>query len=282
VLQSNIQLYDLEEIGRMRVLKFLRLSNSFRVDDYHALCRTICQSSLNVYTVHEYLSAPHDNYGIILRHDVDYDVEKAIRISRIENEYGIRSTYYIRMNHSVTKDRILQLYTKGNEIGFHIDHWAKAEGNYRIAMERCERDLMWLRSIVPINTVSAHGSSISPFSNDVFIEYYIREKHPELQDAMHGIDFSTVGYYSDAGRSWNVNHNNITDKPALFPIGYSYIHSTTELTDIIGGMTNSSICISSHPELWASNMMLNLFNEFIYGRPRYILKLLIKSLSKRL
>jgi len=40
---------------------------------------------------------PDDKVIVILRHDVDFSINSAKIMSKIEYEYGIRSTYYIRM-----------------------------------------------------------------------------------------------------------------------------------------------------------------------------------------
>ena len=59
---------------------------------------------------------------IILRHDVDDRKLNSLQTARLENELGIRGTYYFRMvPESFDEDVIRQIYELGHEVGYHYE-----------------------------------------------------------------------------------------------------------------------------------------------------------------
>ena len=71
----------------------------------------------------------HDlSKAIILRHDIDYSLKRALPIARIESEMGIKSTYFILLRgdfYNVFSDdamRVIRsLADMGHAIGLHFD-----------------------------------------------------------------------------------------------------------------------------------------------------------------
>lgn len=65
---------------------------------------------------------------IILRHDIDYDVELALQGARIENELGIKSTYFFLLRSDFYNpfaksnfDKINEIKNLGHQISIHFD-----------------------------------------------------------------------------------------------------------------------------------------------------------------
>lgn len=66
--------------------------------------------------------------NIILRHDIDSCTDSDVKIiknmSKIQESFGVRGSYYLLLNHNYydkNKDLFLEMQEKGHEIGFHID-----------------------------------------------------------------------------------------------------------------------------------------------------------------
>ena len=66
--------------------------------------------------------------GFFIRHDVDFYLEPALEMSRIENDFNIQSTYFILMSSNTynplsshNKSIIKKINSKNTEIGLHFD-----------------------------------------------------------------------------------------------------------------------------------------------------------------
>lgn len=65
---------------------------------------------------------------VLLRHDIDFDVNQAEKISEIEKKHDIKSTYFFLLNsksynihNSETYEIIKKILNEGHEIGIHFD-----------------------------------------------------------------------------------------------------------------------------------------------------------------
>jgi len=254
--------------------------NGFKIKDYKYICETIMNSGYKTYTLHEYLIEKPEYGFIIIRHDVDYNIYDALRISEIESLHGIHSTFYIRLNKKSTKENISKLKSISSEIGLHYDALTKANNDIREALSIFYNQLNYLNSIAEVKTISAHGSSTKIKRNTELLEKINLNQLNLIGDAMLSIDFGNIPYYSDAGRTWNLHKNKLNDYPDKIIKDYSNIDNTYELCSLIKKDYYNGIYISSHPELWAQGRYYDLFKEIKYGRMRFILKSFIKRCNE--
>jgi len=92
----------------------------FTLTKYGELCQAIVFSEHVPLTVHNYLAQDNINKCIILRHDVDRAVVRALDMAQLEHEYDITSTYYFRHTEDVFRPEIMRkIADMGHEIGFH-------------------------------------------------------------------------------------------------------------------------------------------------------------------
>lgn len=64
---------------------------------------------------------------VVLRHDVDRKPEKALRMAKIEADFGIRSTYFFRVTDESFDPKIIQeIAFLGHEIGYHYENLSTA------------------------------------------------------------------------------------------------------------------------------------------------------------
>ena len=66
--------------------------------------------------------------SIILRHDIDYDVKKSVRLAEIENSEGVVSTYFVLVTSDFynvfskeSYDGLMKILDYGHNIGLHFD-----------------------------------------------------------------------------------------------------------------------------------------------------------------
>jgi hypothetical protein len=88
----------------------------------------------NNYEICNYENHQRSNCCVILRHDVDLSLEKALRFAELEFNKGVQSTYFILLStsfynlfHRKSNDIIKKIRSMGHEIGLHFD-----EVNYPI------------------------------------------------------------------------------------------------------------------------------------------------------
>lgn len=119
------------------------------------------------------------NSGFILRHDIDFSVEKAYEMSKIENELDIKSTYFVlttsdvyNINSKRNRKMLIDMDKNGFEIGLHFD--PTIYGNIHLEKMHIEvqKEINIIENIVgnKVKTISLHNPSIHN-SYPVFIGY---------------------------------------------------------------------------------------------------------------
>ncbi len=113
--------------------------NGFKIKDFNYLCETISSSHKKTYSLKQYFEQSPKRNFIIMRHDVDYNIDSAIKIAEIESRYGINSTYYIRLNKKTKPKKNLILKSLSSEIGLHYDALANVKGDVKKASSILKR-----------------------------------------------------------------------------------------------------------------------------------------------
>ena len=135
--------------------------------------------------------------AIILRHDVDFDVEAAYRLALIEAEHDIRSTFFFLTTcHTYNlfsipnRIKLCEIAKLGFEIGLHFD--PTVYGNLSVqkleVLADQESEMLSLITGVPIKSISLHNPSI-------------HERYPLFKKYNNAYDkkfFSDVCYLSDS------------------------------------------------------------------------------------
>jgi len=157
-----------------------RLSRTFsraRWTEYGRLLKASLGAGYQAVTLEDFLDGavrPERGPILILRHDVDQHPRSALRMSDVEVELGLRSTWYFRWR---TADRavIEELRRRGGEIGLHYEtlsrealrsgspaatHSARA---IEVARDRLREEIaIFGGRFGPIRSVAAHGDTRVP------------------------------------------------------------------------------------------------------------------------
>ncbi len=226
------------------------------------------------------------NRFIILRHDVDRLPQNALIFARLQNELGIKGTYYFRIVPHVFNESIISEVSElGHEIGYHyedvnlvskrdlISRVKKKEENNekRIAdkaIKSFEVNLNNQRRIVPINTICMHGSPLSRHDSRLLWKYYNYRDFAIIGEPYFDIDFSKILYLTDTGRSWNGTNYNIRDNikyltantkenPQMIPLSEKYnFRSTYQLIKAAEeNKLPDKILITFHPQRWTNRSL---------------------------
>lgn len=228
----------------------------FTLGKYRELCSALLENHYVPLTFSEYLEngikLSSDSKFAIIRHDVDRKPFNALKMAELENEMGVRSTYYFRYPYTFKVELIKRIIDLGHEIGYHYEVLSKANGDHEKAKELFEKEFGKFREIYDVKTICMHGSPLSKYDNrDLWTAYnftsfgIIGESYLSL-----GKD---VDYFSDTGRNWNSRNKKrdfIPGKVERFSVD-----STADLIDLIEVGGPNKICVVAHPERWASNHM---------------------------
>lgn len=156
----------------------------------------------------QYNAANYHNYTkkcVILRHDIDFDIDAALNMAEIEYENNIKSTYFVIVTsdfynvHSLeSRIKLKRIVELGHEIGVHYDELAYPNdiGNIDKIIKNIQQEGTILEDIVgqTITTVSMHRPSQEIIEKNISIPGFINS---------YGIEFfHEFKYVSDSRRCW--------------------------------------------------------------------------------
>jgi|TARA_Y100000310_G_scaffold344973_1_gene460883 hypothetical protein len=232
----------------------------FTTKKYKYFCESIVKAGYTAITVEELIqrsgSISLNEKLVILRHDVDRKIKNALKLAKIENNFGLRASYYFRIPYSYDVQLISNIFSLNHEIGLHYETLDKAKGDLNTAKNIMTKELDLLRQISPVNTVSMHGNPLTKFDNRDFWKNFKFSEFKLVGEVYLSINFEKVLYYSDTGRTWEdgkynlkdfipKNQKRVKDKPVL--------KTTTDVINFIN-TENKNLYLLIHPERWSYNL----------------------------
>ncbi|MBN1932426.1 MAG: hypothetical protein JW786_12550, partial [Desulfobacterales bacterium] len=150
---------------------------------------------------------------VILRHDVDKIPLHSLRTAEMENELGIKGTYYFRVIKNELSGEVINNIAKmGHEIGYHYDDLNDAGGDSEKARDLFQKNLALLRKVAPVNTACMHGSPLSRHDNKDLWKHADYREFGIIGEPYFDIDFTKVLYLTDTGRRWDGDRVSIRDR----------------------------------------------------------------------
>lgn len=157
---------------------------------------------------------------VVLRHDVDLSVDRAVEMARIEADMGIESSYFVLLTSPLynpleadCREAINEIASLGHDVALHFSthlYWTEADSPSPSKLEqhvRVERAI--LETVVPTaDAVSFHRppSWVLDRSFDAFESAYA----PEY--------FSDIGYIADSTQRWRDEPPQMDDLPETFQL----------------------------------------------------------------
>jgi len=233
----------------------------FTLAKYKELCETIVESECDTLTFSHYFHSKNlPERFVILRHDVDRKPENALKMAELENRLGITSTYYFRTIEDVFKPAIIkEIASMGHEIGYHYEVFDKAKGDFERAIGLFTKELEEFRKICDVNTICMHGNPLSPWDNrDLWNKYNFKD-FGIIGEPYLSIDYETVFYLTDTGRSWNSRFSVKDVVDANVNHAPEELKSTDDVIQMIIKSNVERMCIVAHPERWS---------EFVFDHPQ--------------
>lgn len=226
----------------------------FTFAKYTDLCETIVDAGYSTLTFAQFFSLHNTaEQVILLRHDVDRKPERALQMAKIENSFGICSTYYFRKNENVFKPAMInEIVTMGHEIGYHYEVLDKTKGDYEEALRVFETELEEFRRIYDVKTICMHGNPFSKWVNkDLWTEYKYTD-FGIIGEPYLSIDYKKVLYLTDTSRRWNSKFS-VKDVVGATIKPKESLKSTDDVIKLVKDAHTEQICILAHPERWSDS-----------------------------
>ena len=234
-------------------MAFKRLDFTF--DKYGELCQRVVKSGYEIMTVSSYLQNEDTSKNIlVMRHDADRFLGRAIRMASLEHSLGIRTTYYFRKSGLSQPDIIKSIADMGHEIGYHYEVLDKAKGNHELAMTFFREDLYKIRQIAKVETICMHGNPLTKWLNRDIWKYYDFRELGIKGEAY--LSFTNIWYFSDTGRIWDMSRKAKDFLPSTLPeqnTNIRKISTTEDLLKFIKREKFPRIYLTVHPERWSHN-----------------------------
>lgn len=247
----------------------------FTLDKFAKLVKAIQRHKYAILRVNDVLEYPNKfERFVILRHDVDSNAENALKMAKLENALGIKSTYYFRTTKQVfDKEIIAEISNMGHEIGYHYEVLAKSKGDHEKAIKLFNEELKEFLDFVPITTITMHGSPLSKWNDSTLWEKYDYKKLGIKGDSVLSLDFNEIQYFTDTGRRWDGERFNIRDR--VKGRMYQNIKTTDDLIDLFNSSSIDKIMINTHPQRWNDQILhwiLEYLLQNIKNRGKWMLR----------
>ena len=239
---------------------------AFSWEQYRELLEKLKQDKFIVLPLNEMRNTSNDNKVVVgLRHDMDLNPFKALEMLKIEDEYGIRSTYYVLstasyyghlVNSGLVRNKGMEqlyeeLYRNGAEVGIHNDLLTVMIAYKIDPFIFNQNELLFFKSLnIPIYGTSPHGSSIakSTVSNSMIFKDFAKtdsikfdkKKYPLGQHSLKEYGYEYDATYINYNLYFSDSHGKWSD-----PQGFTGI-----LKKLDNSKPGDRIEILTHPDWW--------------------------------
>ena len=250
----------------------------FTLKIYSELLAALQMAGYETKSISDFVSAQQSagQYTVILRHDVDKSPGNALKMAKIEHDAGINGTYYFRtVKESFDPDIIRAINGMGHETAYHYEDLSVCNGDFEKAIQSFQTNLERIKCICPVSTISMHGSPWSKYDNRDLWQRYDYKKYGIKAEAYLDIDYTSILYLTDSGRTWADIKANLRDRVQ------SDIQVPVRTTvDIINMLRTKklpeTIIITLHPQRWHNNRILWISEWCIQKIKNLIKPILIK------
>ena len=214
---------------------------------------------------------------LVIKHDVETNVPKALRMAQIEKQHGIRATYYVQSYLLADNAETLQqIAALGHEVTYHYDVLDANGGNMVAAQREFAATLKDFAALnLPVKTVCPHGNPLMQrhgwdSNKDFFRSAEVAQKYPNILDVVVQLPtlLAYYDYYSDAGYAWqrivNVSDNDRHNHGDV-PVTQQQLLQATEAKVSI---------VSTHPHRWENNWLQAVYRKSVFHSLRFLARTL--------
>lgn len=174
----------------------------FTYEGYHNLLLLL---RTHGYEIADYYNWNYKKRCVILRHDVDSDIGKALEMAHMEYDWEVKSTYFVLLTSDFYNvfsrsncDKLHEILRCGHAIGLHFDemNYPELNDDTEAICEKIQEEAELLGKVIgkPITTVSMHRPSRQILETDLRI--------PGIVNSYGQIFFHEFKYLSDSRCHW--------------------------------------------------------------------------------
>lgn len=222
---------------------------------------------------------------IVLKHDVETDVPRALELAKIEHKYGHRGSYYVQaylMKELKNIDMLKQMQQMGHEISYHYDVMDSNKGDIEKAIVEFEKN----RKIFEDNgfhiiTVCQHGNPVVDrvgytSNRDFFRSHRVQELYPGIADIM--VDYkdkyhTDYTYFSDAGRRFCLIYDPINNDIVKSDDKNTKYEDLDQIFDEL--VHRGNVFISTHPHRWTRSAVEYIVKNGVFKAVKTTAKILL-------
>ncbi|SHG80575.1 polysaccharide deacetylase family protein [Winogradskyella jejuensis] len=239
----------------------------FTYKQLHKICRAAVDIKKSI-TANQILeNNEQDTDWIIFKHDVETNVSRALKMAKIEAQYGIKATYYVQGY--LLKDNVMllkEIANLGHEVTYHYDVLDANNGNYKKAKKEFIDYVNAFESYgFIVETLCPHGNPLMirdgwSSNKDFFRNTDIASEFSHMLDIVVDLPKklkSDYIYVSDAGFKFqiisNVHSNDINNSGDI---------QIKSMADFIGLLKdNKKVIFSTHPHRWKKSKISAAMNK---------------------
>ena len=178
----------------------IRLKMEFTYKAYGELLALLRQQGYTFSSYHNYQDCDR---SVIIRHDIDMDIAKAVKMAEMEQEMCVSSTYFVLVTSHFynifareNQDMLRKMHGMGHEIGLHFDEAKYGEETDMVLAMEQEAELLAQCMGVPVRSVSMHRPSRKTLEADYLV------KGGQIVNSYGTEFFRNHKYVSDSRRNW--------------------------------------------------------------------------------
>ena len=176
----------------------------FTINKYRELVSALKDAGYEFVTYAEYAEEHRADKLVVMRHDVDRSAKRARVLDEIENEMGVRASYYFREKFiDDDSDEIRYIESLGHEVGYHYEELVSEKGDADKAYAKFVRNVQKMRQVADVRPITMHGSPTSRFDSKDMWRVYDYKKLGLIGEPQMDVDWNDMAYLTDTGRSWN-------------------------------------------------------------------------------
>lgn len=236
----------------------------FLYKQWEEFCSCLEGNGIHSITARDALQTKGIAHFLILKHDVETNPKKALKMARIEHRHKQQGSYYVQAYLLDAPDniRILkQIGELGHEVSYHHDVMDSNKGDITNAEREFECNKKRFEAHgFSIATVCQHGNPIIDrigyhSNRDFFRNAEVATKYAHITEIM--VHFrariqADCLYISDAGYRWNIISNPESNDVENCMENDVTLESLREIVEL--GMRQSLI-VSTHPHRWHNNLI---------------------------
>ncbi len=223
---------------------------------------------------------------LILKHDVETNPSKALKLAQIESKYSHKGSYYVQaylLNNNKNISILKKIQELGHEVSYHHDVMDSNKGNLTKANKEFLKNIeLFENNGFSIETVCQHGNPVIErdgysSNRDFFRDTEIAESFKHISEIM--VNFKNrindnYKYISDAGYGWKIiydpeNNDVIESSDKDIALG--------NLDNVINVIkTQNSLIVSTHPHRWHSNTVNAKVNNITFNIIKTTAKCILK------